>query len=189
LCLVICCGAVGVGAWRLYEAAQRFVADMATDDPDEVRKKTAEMVDIDIPDTFQPKQAVDMIAMRMAVYQTEAAQEGTEGMLVLMEMGTEQMGIDPDEQEKQLRESMQQQHADQDFNASKSETRQIEIRGEKMPFEFTEGTSGEPGEQQKKTHMVSGVIRGKRGPVMVQIVLPEDDYDEAAVMEMLQSIK
>jgi hypothetical protein len=181
LCLVLCCGAAGVAVWRFGETAKTFMANMSTNDPEEIRKRTAEMVDIDIPDKYRPLQAVNMVAFQLAVYQADPAPDGASGTLTLMEMT---MGAGQEQQEEELRKSMQQQGAGQQFDVTKSETRQIEIGGETIPFEFSEATQGE----QKKFHTVSGVFPGKRGTVMLQLVIPADEYDEAAVLQMLQSI-
>src|SRR5688500_11557234 len=86
LCLVVCCGAEGVMAWRVGNAAKNLVANLATSDPAEIRQQTAEMVDIDIPDTYRPVQGMNMVAIRMVMYQTDAAADGSMGMLMLMEM-------------------------------------------------------------------------------------------------------
>src|SRR5688572_29791002 len=109
LCLVLCCGAVGVMAWRFGAAAKNLVANFATSDPVEIRKQTAEIVDIAIPDEYQPVTAMNMVAFRFVMYQTGLPAAGSNGMLMLMEMTMEQMGVDPDEQELELRKSMQQQ--------------------------------------------------------------------------------
>ena len=79
---------------------------------------------------------------------------------------------------------MRQQQANQNVSVTETETRQIAIGGEQVPFEFSKGTSN-----GKDVRMVSGVVRGKRGPVMLQLVVPEAQYDEAAVIQMLESIK
>lgn len=181
--LVVCCGAVGVLTWRFGAAARNIVANMATSDPDEIRKQTAEMVDISIPDTYRPMQGMNMVVVRMVMYQTDASPDGS---LMLMEMAMQQMGVDVPQQQQELRKSIEQQPANQNFQSSKSETREIEIRGEPIPFEFNEGTNAG---QDQKIHMIRGVFRGKRGAVLLQLMIPDDDYDEDAVLEMLQSIK
>lgn len=181
VCLVVCCGGGIFAVMRFKDV----VSNMATNDPAEIRKQTAEMIDISIPDKFRPMQGMNMVAIRMLMYQTDATASGGMGMLMLMEMPMQQMGVNAEEQEKELRKAAQQQN-NQGFAESKSETREIEIRGEKVPFQFSEGT---PSGQDKPTHRVSGVVRGKRGPVMIQFTLPDDQYDEDEVIQTLESIK
>ncbi len=163
VCLVVCCGGFGVMAWRL----KSFVADMATSDPAEIRKQTAEMVDITIPEKYTPVQGMNLVVFHMVMYQTDAAADAaadnSRGMLMLMEMTMQQFGVDQQQQEQELRKSMRQQQGNQDFKSSKSETREIEIRGEKVPFEFSEGTAEQQG-QEKRIYMVSGVFPGKTRP-------------------------
>jgi hypothetical protein len=189
LCLLVCCGGGGIVVWKLGSVAKTFMDNMATSDPAEVRRQTAEMVDIAIPDSYQPVQGMNMVAVRMVMYQTAPSDEGKKGMLMLMEWAIDQPGANAQQQEQQLRNSMNQQRANQNFQSTKSETREIEIRGDKVPFEFSEGTTGQPGQEQA-THIVSGVFRGKRDrPVMLQLTIPDEAYDEAVVMEMLESIQ
>jgi hypothetical protein len=179
LAAVVCCGAVGVMGWR-------FMSQMATSDPAEIRRQSAEMLDMTIPPQYQPMQGMNMGIVRMIMYQTEPAADGTRGMLMLMEMGMQNLGVDAEQQKQELRKAAQQQQANQNVQQMKSETREIEIGGEQVPFQFSEAT---PQGQAKKMYIVNGVVEGKRGPVMVQVMLPEDQYDEAAVVQMLQSIK
>jgi hypothetical protein len=188
ICLLLCCGGAGILMWRFGDAAKDFMANMATSDPNEIRQQTKEMVDIEIPDNYTPIQGMNMVAFQMVMYQTDQSPDGSPGMLMLM--GMSMPGANAEEQEQQLRQSMQQQRGNQNFKARKTETREIEIKGEKVPFEFSEGTSAEQAGQDKTIHMVSGVFRGNENrPVMLQLTLPDDQYDEDAVMEMLQSIK
>jgi hypothetical protein len=189
LCLLLCCGGGVFVAWRLGSVAQDFVANMATSDPQEIRRQTQEMLDIDIPETYKPMQGMNLMAFRMVMYQTSQAEDGASGMLTLMQMTIDQPGVTAEQQEQQLRDSMRQQQANQDFEASKSETREIEIRGEKVPFQFSEGTVDQGGQQQSM-HTVSGVVTGTQDrSVMIQITVPDEAYDEQAIVEMLQSIK
>lgn len=189
VCLLLCCGGGLMVAWKAADAFKTFAQNMVISDPDEIRKQTAEMVDIEIPASFQPHQGMNMVAVRFVMYETDANKDGSTGMLMLMEMATQQFGVNPQQQEQELRKSMQQQQAGQGFTSSKSERREIEIRRQTVPFDFVEGTTTLAPGQEKKTHMISGVFKGKRGPVMLQLMLPDEDYDEEAVMKMLQSIK
>src|SRR5687767_7176147 len=87
--LVVCCGGVGVVAWKF----RGFVAEMATSDPAEIRKQTAEMVDINIPDKYKPLQGMNMVVVRLVIYQTAPAADGSSAMLMLMAMTMDQIGI------------------------------------------------------------------------------------------------
>jgi hypothetical protein len=188
--LLLCCGGVGFGVWKVTQAAKQFIENAAIEDPVKIREQTAAMLQIEIPDKYQPKLGMNLGVFRMAIYQTEPEQPNPDDLLMLMEMT--QFGANNQQQEQQLRQSMQQQmqqqRGNQNFKSSKSETREIEIRGKKVSFEFTEGITGEPGEE-KTVHMVSGIVQGKTGPVMLQLVAPDENYDEAQVLKMLESIK
>lgn len=49
--LVVCCGGGGVAVWQFTQ----FVKNAATEDPVKIRAQTAEMVDMEIPDKYEPK--------------------------------------------------------------------------------------------------------------------------------------
>src|SRR5688572_15949032 len=98
--LVLCCGGLGVVAWK----AKSFVANMASSDPVEIRRQTAEMLEITIPDTYRPLQATNLVVFRMLMYQTDAAASGAQGMLMLMEMAIQPQGVNAQQQEQQLRD-------------------------------------------------------------------------------------
>jgi hypothetical protein len=189
VCFLLCCGGAVVLGWRFANMAQSFVENMVVSDPDKIREMTSKMIDIEIPEMFDPAQGMDMVAVRFVMYQLDADDGGESGMLMLMEMGTQQLGANPQQQEQALRQQMQQQQQYQTFKSKKSETREFEIRGEKVKFEFTEGILDDTPGSERKMHQVQGVFKGKRGPVMLQLMLPDDKYDDEEVTKMLQSIK
>lgn len=190
VCFLLCCGGAMMLGWRFANMAQTFVENMIVTDPDKIRDMTAQMLDIEIPEMLEPKQGMDMVAVRFVVYQLDRDAGGESGMLMLMEMGTQQFGVNPQQQEQELRKNMQQQQQYQNFKSKKSEKREFEIRGEKVAFEFTEGLlDGGVPDSERKVHQIQGVFKGKRGPVMLQLMLPDDKYDEEEITKMLESIK
>ncbi len=61
------------------------------------------------------------------------------------------------------------------------------VRGVETPFKFIVGTDPATG---KKAHRVAGTMTGKSGKkVIINYTAPEDEYDEEAVVEMIEGIK
>lgn len=170
LCLLVCCGVAGFIGWK--------AKNSMSDDPVVITKLSQSIVEMDIPADFTPKQSMDMFGvMKMAIYTAPK-----HGMLMLIGFG--KMFADPQQQE-QMKQQMKQQHGPKDQKVLSTETKEVEIGGKKVPFEFakTEDTGS-----HEKFEQVNGFFPGKEGPVVLMLLIPEDEYDEEEVLKMLQSI-
>src|SRR5262245_24497058 len=54
--MLVCCGGLGMGGFYFYRVASKAMIT----DPDEIRRVTNEIVTITIPDSFEPKMAMNM---------------------------------------------------------------------------------------------------------------------------------
>ncbi len=190
VCMLACCGG-GVFVWfKAKDAIQNFAQNFTTNDPQEIRARTAKIVHIDIPVTFPPMQAFDWFVMKQIIYGNP-----NRSMLMIMEMSPQMQAGDGgtakqqrDAMLKQLKQQQGQQsgNVNTDLNEESSETREFTIGGEKVPFEFIKGTAAQGG---TPTRQVVGVFQGRQGMVMLMLMVPESDYDEAAVVRMLESIR
>jgi hypothetical protein len=192
LCLLACCGG---GAFLFYKAK-----DMVSfsQDPATVKKSTEEIVLIDVPAEFTPAQSMKFsmmgMSMKWAIYSKGGSQDA---MLMLMEMnqpGMAGQGGGGKAQRDQMLQAMRQQQAQQggagQFNTQINEqsvkTRKFKINGETVEFDFIEGTRpGGGGVRQ-----VVGVFPSKGGGfVMLMLIIPEEGYDEEAIVKMIKSIR
>jgi hypothetical protein len=101
-------------------------------------------------------------------------------------------GANTKQQREQMLRAMRQQQGQQpgqlndELNEESSETREFTINGEKVPFEFIKGTGAD---HARAFRQVVGIFRVKAGTVMVMLMVPEGEYDEPAVVRMIESIR
>ncbi len=169
--MLLCCG-----------GALWFYSKMGiTQNPQQVQAIQRQIVDIQVPEGYQPQMGMDMsvgpVTMKMAVFVSEG------GMLMLMQMPEQSS---EEEMRQKMEESLQQQGKNQQINVDSRKTRTVVVDGQEVEFDFIEGTHADSG---GKVRQVIGQFPGRGGTVMLMLVVPEDQWDEDEVMEMLQSIK
>jgi hypothetical protein len=182
--MLACCGGVAYIGVR----GAAFLQQSFSEDPVVIRQRTQDMVQIDIPDSFEPEGAFDFIILRMVMYRSS-----NQSALMLMEMNISMAGTPQEQRDEMLRGMRQQQQkqnapggANAQVNKLESTTKEIEIDGKPVEFEFIKGTQQG---QNRTVRQVLGVLEGKRGAVMLMLIVPEEDYDEDAVIKMLKSIR
>jgi len=190
ICLLACCGGVAFLGWKFQGVVQTFAENFTTKDPNEIRARTAQIMHIDIPDSYPPLQAFDWMLMKQIIY---GRQPGP--MVMIMEMNEPMQGgqgaAGMKQQRQQMLRQMKQQQGQQpgnlnaEINEESSETREFTINGEKVPFEFIKGNAnGAPSRQ------VVGLFPGRNATtIMFLLMAPEAEYDEAAVVKMIESIR
>lgn len=171
---VLCCGGAfwWVSTWK------------PTEDPVKVRAQTAEIIDIEIPESYQPAMAMNMNMVFMTMQMTMWTAPGN-GMLMIAQAQAPQ-GADQAQMEQQLSQSMRQQQMGQQLNVKESETRTISIEGKDVDFTFAKATNANDNSDWRQ---VTGAFPGKGGTAFINLQQPADSFDEAAVVKMLESIK
>jgi hypothetical protein len=173
LCCVLCCGV----------AAYMISGLIPVTTPEGVRKKTQEIVAIEIPDHFKPVMAMNIFGqVRIAMYQESAAPD--DGMLMLM--GFSKNLQQEQNADQQMREAMSKQGQQEiQMDEDKTETREFTIRGEKCKFVFGEGKKPN---SETEFHQVYGAFPANGGGGMLMLQLSADEYDEAEIVKMIESI-
>ena len=197
---VVCCG---VGAWAFVNGTD---ADRT---PAGVRQRTDELLTIDIPDRFEPDQAtrVDVPILNWVVDRPVTAVEyGTDGGGLLYiarneNVGTSRQAADAAQQAAELQLQFSRAEA---IGRRVTETRTRTLRtadGREVDWRFatTEpgeaaAGGGEPGDGAADPadgpfRRVYGAIPDGGDVYVLQMAVPEADYDEAEVVAMLQSIR
>lgn len=171
---VLCCGAGfwWVSTWK------------PTEDPVKVRAQTAEIVDIQIPDDYQPAFAMNMNMFVMTMQMT-AYQGPGQGMLMIAQMQAPQ-GADQAQMQQQMNQSLQQQNMGQQLSIKESETKTVSVEGQDVDFLFSTATNANDNSEWRQ---VTGSFPGKNGTAFIILQQPADTFDEDAVVEMLESIK
>ena len=184
VCLLLCCG----GMVYLFYKGQQFVQNAVSTNPETIREKTHAIAEIDIPAAFAPKSFMDFMFMRMAIY---GKGDGDKAVLMLMEMDAQMLsgGKDPKLIRQQMLQQMRAQQAGpsgmSEVDADSRETRSFTIDGQKVPFEFIKGKSAQHGTEMRQ---VMGAFPSKRGFVMLMLIVPDEEFDEQAVVQMIESI-
>jgi hypothetical protein len=173
-CCVLCCGGFGLFFWSL----------MPITSPEGVRKATETIVDIEIPNRFQPQFAWNFLGqLRFSIYQVGNTPD--EGMLVLGSF-SKQMQSNGQNPRKQMQDALRSQgHEDTELKVEKTESREFTIRGEKCKFEFVEGKDPDTDEEFRQ---VTGTFPAKSGEGILVLRLPAEDFDEAEIVKMIESI-
>jgi hypothetical protein len=175
LALLLCCG---VGLWIWSTGTFEVV-----ETPEAAIETTQEIVSIEIPELFQPKQSMSMgllgFGFEMAIYET---QDG-EGGLVIGEMkGVPAGNAQP---EMQMRQALRRQDGQGELKVNKTETREFEVRGQKVRFEFAEAVD----DAGNEFRTVSGAFSTADGQGFLLLQMPAESYDEDAVVKMIESIE
>lgn len=187
---LLCCGG---GIWWANRAAESFQLKESAED---VRAITEGIVKIEIPEQFAPQAALNfemVVKMAVAVYGDESNQSG------LMIMEFKQPGGQPQanqgpmiEQQLQQVETMYEQQSlgrffsREGLESSEMETRELTVRGNPVEFEFSKGigTLSETELQQ-----IEGTFETKSGAIRIFVQVPAEDYDEEALVKMIESIE
>lgn len=176
--LLVCCG----GIFYFMQS----IEEQTTHVPAEVIERTKEIAQIDIPEEYEPKLAtgMNMVFFSMQVVRYERA-DGN-GLLILGEVGVPMEDMQQ-AQEDQMQDAINQAGQNQrTLQIQKTETREFEIRGRTVPFEFAEGTLAQDGVEYRQ---ITGMFPTEDGTGFLTLQVPEENYDEAAVVQMIESIE
>jgi hypothetical protein len=175
--LLLCCGGLfGAGIWL-----KRTVEQAQVTNPVQVRELAGQIASIEIPEGYAPLQGLQlpMVGMRMVTF-TRTDQVGAN--IFLMENN---MGMNPSDpaQRDQMLDQFQMQQGAQGANLTNVEVREIEVAGQKVPFQFGNRTSVGVALRE-----VVGFVPLKKGVVLVVITDTVNSFDEEAIIKILQSI-
>lgn len=180
LLLLVCCG---VGAWWGKGMVDQF-KDSMTDDPAKIAEITTSIVDITIPDEYTPQMAMNFamfgVQMKMCAY----SRTGDAGGVLIMEMSGPQMG-NRAQMKQQFQQSLRQQGQNQDLQVESTVTRTFTINGEECDFEFVKGKNTQNNQDMRQ---VMGVIPGKTGAAFLMVFETEENWDEAAIVRIIESM-
>lgn len=173
--VLVCCGVAG---W----VVTKFQGAM-TEDPQEVQALRESMLsEIDLPDGMDPQMGLGITilgqGLQFVVY--GAGDDPTRGpVLVMLQLPP---GQNATEVERQLNESLGRKRV----RVESSETRTVTIDGQMRDFTFSKCKWGDT---EIEVRQVTGVIEGKQGLVLIDLVVPEELWVEDEVLRILESIR
>jgi hypothetical protein len=154
--------------------------------PAEVDPITQEIVDVNVPAAFQPRLAMKwdnfLYAARVAMYQQAQGRGALQFTEISVKIGDKAVA------EAQLKQKMSQQDTMDEIKVLRvesSEEREFLVRGQAVKFTFE---AGEDVSSSTRYHQVTGQFTGKNGPAALVLQMEDEVWDEAAVVEMLESM-
>ena len=173
LCGLCCCGIIGAGIYGYSATGMSFDAGVG-------RTRTQEIADIQMPAGMEPKFSMSLAGQfKMIMWMSG---DGQNGMVILVEG---QGNVSKEELRRSIDEQMQKQGQQGKIVIEKRETKTYTIRGEETTFEIARGKA-----EGREIWQVSGGFPSKSGgQAVVLMMLPVDQYDEAAIDQIITSIK
>lgn len=187
---LLCCGG-GVGGFFFL---QKYIAQSVSKDPQVVESVTRQIAEIRIPKGLEPQGSLDMKfpftgkRIMAGVSYTDKSQKST---LLLGVFSFQANAANRDEMQRQMEQSFRQQgfnphHQDAGRWQSQRYEKEVEIRGQKVVFQFTKRTNPD----SKETRLdVVGTFSGDQGPVMLALSADTSEVSEEEAVRMLESIK
>jgi len=187
---LLCCG----GGIATFVYFGKSIANSVSQDPKVVRQVTQQIAQISIPEALKPTASFDVkvpfTGQRMmtgVVYEDKASNSS----LFLAVFGFQTDDVNREQMRRQMEQSFRQQgfatHADQPGNwESHSYEKQIEIRGQKVTFQFTARKNTETNDARID---VAGTFLGDEGTAMLALSANAKVVSEDQAVQMLQSIK
>lgn len=176
--LLGCC-VCGIGSWWFWPEVH--------EDPIRAEQLAAEIVDIQIPESYLPKGTIELngmflMSLRGVYYERFVG----DGLLVLIEVESS-LQSDADIRRHIRQTLMEKGGGGTPLVVDDSETRrfEIEVKSQLVPFSIEIGRDPAT---RRAFYVVEGVFPGKSGDVLLAMRVAEDNWDEASVIAMLQSI-
>ena len=182
--VLLCCGFFGASTFWLVRTAQHAL----TQDPEEIRRLTDQIVNIKIPESLPPKAGMDLSVpivgskfMTWVAYGVEDDRNGlflaqfAEGLVKEEDMRT------------QWKDSMRQsgQNDWDDIKVEESDKVDVPINGSPATFTIAKGQDS----KSKEVWQVMGSFHGKGGPAMLVLKVDTDDFTREQLFEILNSMK
>lgn len=155
-----------------------------TEDPVKVVAAQQEIAEIQLLPNQQPLFAMKMNLGLMNM--TLVAYKST-GRSSMMLMQMKMTGMTEDEMQQNFRKEGQKKN-DQ-FQEESSETQKIKVDGVEREFLFAKGKLQSGGGPAVAARQITGMFPSRNGMGYLIVTIEEEVYDEAAVIQMIESIK
>jgi hypothetical protein len=170
LCGLCCCGIIGGVGYLGMQAGVSI-------DPATGRTRTQEITEIEMPAGFNPSFSMSVPGQMKMIFWM-----GPGGMIVLMEG---QGNVSKEDLRQRIDSEMKKQGNQGNIVIENRETKTYTIRGQETSFEIAKGKA-----EGKDVWQVTGAFPSKSGgQAVIVMILPADQYDEAAIDKLINSIK
>jgi hypothetical protein len=177
--LVVLC----LGACAAFLLAGRSLGNILgkafTGEPNTVATVTADMVDIKVPSDYDTRGSFHLAGLSVAMYGTKDRQS----IITIIQMPTSETITDEDIQK--MRDESERQAGRQLRSFRILSSKDATIRGKPAKIIIQEGTN----DNNVTIRQELVVFSGKAGTVMLMVMGPADQWDQAAYDKMVKSIK
>ncbi len=183
--LVLCCGVFGLGGFFMYKFAQ----NSQVTEPDKIRAVTDDIVEINIPESLEPKIGFDARVpfsgkpfIKGAIYSNAA----DNSQLIVGQI--DEAFANSGDVETHMRQSMRESgHGNQQqLKTLESEDYETTINDQPAKFKISKGLD----ERTKDEFFEAiGSFHGKGGAAMLILRFKSPDYSKEQVMDILKSMK
>lgn len=189
--MLLCCG---VGVYGVY-SMQSYFEDSFIKDPVIAKQKSDEIAKIDLPDSFEPLgflelrlPIVDIEFVKMGVWGTDELGGEGHDLCIIAEFNGDMMGEhDMSEMSDSIEQSMQQQGQGQgDVIVDERSQLNVKIRDQDVQFQIAKGHLEKTNEP---VWQAIGVFQGETGPVLVMLVVRQENMSEEELHRVLESIE
>lgn len=177
--LVLCCFAAGVFALAFRELGKRMVNAISTE-PAVVDKAKKNIADFDVPKGYRGM-VMSLPGYEMINFAPE--KPGNRMTIMLMQYSGIISG-NAEQMKEQLRQSAQQQSNQPGATTKLVETREVVIRGETVTATINESTYQDFVIRQWMT-----IFTGNKGPTILLIQGPPDQWDEQFIEDFIKSFR
>ena len=174
--LLLACGGCVIGSVVFFRNA-------ISDDPATIRETAQAITEINPPSGYEPLFSANMFGVKVVGY----GQQDQANPRMLMLMSFPENMADEQQMRQQMNQSLQQQ-GQQDLREIESETRPYTIRGEECQVRIAKAEA----ENGNEVRQITAIFRGKAGPAMLMLLMPEEDWvngGEEEFEKMLESMK
>lgn len=177
LCVVIA-GIVGF----MYLGSQ--VGEMVNQDPAKAQEAAEAITDFDMPEGYEAKMSMSFMGLYDMVMIMPSNELGTSNAIMLMQMKMD--SGDPEEMQRQMERSMQQQTGNQNMEMTVVETYQRKVRGQDTTVTILDGKSKDTGSEIRQ---LITTFQGKAGMAIVMIMSEKDAWDQEMADAFLDSLR
>lgn len=172
LMLLVCAGVVGGLAWSIWPTI--------ISNPVEVAAVGKQILDVDVPPEFEAMTGFKMDNFAMSMQMAAYRRKDEKGSLVLgaFRMKLENVMQKPEFQSK----------SGKDLHLKLSDTKVVDfkVREQSVPFRFSNAVDQD---SQKKFRVVEAEFESNGESKFFKLVLEDEVYDEAATIQLIESIR
>jgi phosphate/sulfate permease len=179
---LFCICAVAVAVFLFYRVGKQ-VADSTKVDPEAAAKAAHEIVDsYELPAGYQERMAMNIMLYSFVMIGPDDTANTSGPIIMLAQFQT---GVDQEQMEQQLRQSMEQQSGNRGMDMHLVEVKKMTIRGDETDVAIYEGSD----QSGNTLRQLLASFPGKNGTAMLMIMGDAQEWDQTVIDNFINSIK